>query len=40
MPEIDIAIHSAILIEEKFKKNYDEEHEVSVGGESKEISAE
>jgi hypothetical protein len=27
MPEIDIAIHSSILIEEKFKRNYDEEPE-------------
>jgi hypothetical protein len=40
MPEIDIAIHSAILIEEKFKKNHDEEHDVPVGSENREISAE
>jgi hypothetical protein len=25
MPEIDIAIHAAILIEEKFKHNYDDD---------------
>jgi hypothetical protein len=24
MPEIDLAIHSSILIEESFKRNYDE----------------
>jgi len=39
IPEIDIAIHASILIEEKFKRNYDEEAEV-VGGENREISAE
>lgn len=25
MPEVDIAIHAAILIEEKFKRNYDDD---------------
>jgi hypothetical protein len=30
MPEIDLAIHSSILIEESFKRNYDEENEVAV----------
>jgi uncharacterized protein HemY len=24
MPEIDLAVHASILIEEKFKRNYDE----------------
>ncbi len=25
LPEVDIAIHAAILIEEKFKRNYDDD---------------
>lgn len=37
MPEIDIALHGAILIEEKFKMNYDEEPEVQ---ENREVTAE
>ncbi len=37
MPEIDLAIHASILIEESFKRNYDEESEV-VGTEREEIS--
>lgn len=29
MPEIDLAIHSSILIEESFKRNFDEDNEVA-----------
>lgn len=29
MPEIDMAIHASILIEESFKRNYDEDNEVA-----------
>lgn len=29
MPEIDLAIHGSILIEESFKRNYDEDNEVA-----------
>lgn len=29
MPDIDIAIHSAILIEENFKRNYDDDAEIA-----------
>lgn len=39
MPEIDIAIHATILIEEKFKRNYDEHDEIPKIG-NHEISAE
>lgn len=38
MPEIDIAIHASILIEEKFKRNYDETDPVA--GANVEISQE
>lgn len=33
MPEVDIALHAAILIEEKFKRNYDEEPQVDPNAE-------
>jgi uncharacterized protein HemY len=39
MPEIDIAIHATILIEEKFKRNYDEHDEMPKTG-NHEISTE
>jgi hypothetical protein len=32
-PEVDIALHGAILIEEKFKRNYDEEPQVDPNAE-------
>ncbi len=28
MPEIDLAIHASILIEEKFKRNYDDTEDI------------
>lgn len=36
-PEVDVALHASILIEEKFKRNYDEEPQVDPNA---EISAE
>lgn len=36
MPEVDIAMHGCILIEEKFKMNYDEEPEIQ---ENREVTA-
>lgn len=33
LPEVDIALHAAILIEEKFKRNYDEEPQVDPNAE-------
>ena len=38
MPEVDMAIHASILIEEKFKRNYDEAEPVA--GANAEISQE
>ena len=33
LPEVDIALHAAILVEEKFKRNYDEEPQVDPNAE-------
>lgn len=33
MPEVDLALHGAFLIEERFKRNYDEEPEVDPNAE-------
>lgn len=38
MPDVDMAIHASILIEEKFKRNYDETEPVA--GANAEISQE
>ena len=33
MPEVDLALHGAFLIEERFKRSYDEEPEVDPNAE-------
>jgi hypothetical protein len=40
MPEVDIAVHAAVLIEEKFTRNYDEIDEGSNSGPTREVTAE
>jgi len=40
MPEIDIAVHAAVLIEEKFARNYDEIDDGSNAGPTREVTAE
>lgn len=39
MPEVDIAVHAAVLIEESFKRNYDEVDEANAGP-TREVTAE
>jgi hypothetical protein len=40
MPEIDIAVHAAVLIEEKFSRNYDDIDDGSNAGPTREVTAE
>ena len=40
MPDIDIAVHAAILIEEKFARNYDDIDDGSNAGPTREVTAE
>lgn len=40
MPDIEIAVHATVLIEEDFKRNYDDIDDGSQGGPGRELSAE
>lgn len=40
MPEVDLAVHAAVLIEEKFKRNYDDIDDGSNAGPTREVTAE
>ena len=40
MPDIDIAVHAAFLIEENFQRNYDEIDDGSNAGPTREVTAE
>jgi hypothetical protein len=40
MPEVDIAVHAAVLIEEKFNRNYDDIDDGSNAGPTREVTAE
>lgn len=40
LPDIELAVHSTVLIEEDFKRNYDDIDDGSQGGPGRELSAE
>lgn len=40
MPEIDIAVHASVLIEEIFKRNYDDIDDGQNAGPTREVTAE
>ena len=40
LPDIELAVHCTVLIEEDFKRNYDDIDDGSQGGPGRELSAE
>ena len=40
MPEVELAVHASILIEENFKRNYDDIEDGSNAGPTREVTAE